>query len=124
MKVDLPSGAWVQLRDKLTAGDKMAVQGSFTITVDTDGHQEMPSGITNILRNALLERIIENWGGGEGEYALEGKPVPANSPQGGDLIADVMDLDDYNVLVEKVEPLLEKVTFSAPAPKARGTRKR
>lgn len=121
VKVELPSGAWIQIRDKLMADDKFAVQSSFTIPVDEEGRQQMPSGIQNILRNALLERVIEAWGGGP----LEGQPPPAQNIQGAAAIGQLLDLDDYNTLTEAVDPMLEKVTFAGPNRRTRnGTQPR
>jgi hypothetical protein len=121
VKVELPSGAWIQIRDKLMADDKFAVQSSFTIPVDEEGRQQMPSGIQNIMRNALLERIIEAWGGGP----LEGQPPPAQNIQGVAVIGQLLDIEDYNALAEAVDPMLEKVTFAGPNRRTRnGTQPR
>jgi hypothetical protein len=109
VKVDLPSGAWVELREKLTADDKLGTQGSFTIPVDDEGRQQMPSGVQNILRNALLERVIVNWGG----PGFENVPIPANNINGAGVLGSI-ELDDYNALCDAVDPLLEKVTFGGP----------
>ena len=114
MKVELPGGGWVEIREKLTADDKLGTQGSFTIPVDDEGRQQMPSGVQNILRNALLERIITNWGG----PGLDGVQIPANNINGAAVLGS-LDLDDYNALCEAVDPLLQKVTFSGPNQRTR-----
>jgi hypothetical protein len=110
----------VEYRDKLMADDKFAVQGSFTIPVDDDGRQQMPSGIQNLLRNALLERIITAWGGG----ALEGQPIPSQNIQGTAVIGQLLQLEDYNALAEETDPLLEKVTFGPNRRTRNGTQPR
>jgi hypothetical protein len=120
VKVELPSGAWIQIRDKLMADDKFAVQSSFTIPVDEEGRQQMPSGIQNIMRNALLERVIEAWGGG----SLEGQPPPAQNIQGVAAIGQLLDIEDYNALCEAVDPMLEKVTFGPNRRTRNGTQPR
>ena len=55
------------------------------------------------MRNALLGRIITAW-----SYPV---PVPSqNTFQAADVvIGDAMDLDDYGVLAEEVEPLMDKI---------------
>ena len=60
-------------------------------------------GMQNDMRNALLGRIITAW-----SYPV---PVPSqNSFQAADVvIGDAMDLDDYGVLAEEVEPLMDKI---------------
>jgi hypothetical protein len=118
MKVDLPSGAWIEVREKLTADDKLGTQGSFTIPVDDEGRQQMPSGVQNILRNALLERVITAWGG----PGLDGIPIPSVNINGAAVLGSI-DLDDYNVLCDAVDPLLEKVTFGPNRRTRNGTPK-
>jgi hypothetical protein len=113
VRVELPSGCWVEIRDKLMAGDKFAVQGSFNVKV-IDGEQVMPGSITNLMRNALLTETITAWGG----PGLEGIPVPSANLGGADIIGTHLDIDDYNCLVDAVEPMLEKVTFTGPKKKA------
>jgi hypothetical protein len=116
MKVELPSGAWVEIRDKLMAGDKFSVQGSFKVEV-VDGKQMMPGGITNLMRNALLTETITSWGG----PGLEGIPVPSQNIGGTAVLGTILDIDDYNALVEAVEPLMEKVSFGGPKTKTATT---
>lgn len=99
------------------AADKFSVQSSFTVEV-ADGKQTMPSGIQNLMRNALLGEIITSWGGG----SLEGIPIPAQNMAGAGVIGNVLDIDDYNELVEAVAPMLEKVSFSGPNPRGATTR--
>lgn len=107
-RIELPSGAWITYRDKLKAADKFAVQNSVHLSFGQDGVQEVPGGIQNTMRNALLSQIIESW-------SYEGVPVPAQNIAGMDILGDILDLDDYNALTEEIEPLLEKVSFSAAA---------
>lgn len=104
MRVDLPSGAWVEYRDKLKASDKFAVQDAVVLTF-TDGRtQNMGLGIQNKMRNALLRQIITAWS--------FGVPIPSTPQSNPDLIGEVMDLDDYNKLEEAIQPLLDKINYA------------
>jgi hypothetical protein len=113
-RTELPSGAWVEYRDRLMGCDQEATQGSFEIRV-VDGQQIMPSNVQGLMRRALLAEIITSWGG----PGLEGIPVPSQNQAGAEIIGKVLDVDDMNALTEAVAPLLEKVAF-ATAPKKGG----
>lgn len=110
MKVELPSGAWVELRERLMANDKFTVQSAVKIELDTaTGFQHTAVGLVNDMRNALLTLLIESW-----SFA-PGVPIPKDNHAGGRVIGEVLDLDDYNALSEAVEPMLMKVvTGGAP----------
>lgn len=103
MKVELPSGAWIEYRDQLKARDKFVVQDAVTLEF-RDGGNLTSMGIVNDQRNALLGRIITGW-----SFPV---PIPsANSFQAADVvIGEAMDLDDYNALSKAVQPLMDKLT--------------
>ena len=103
MRVDLPSGGYVDVRDNLVADDKFAVQDSIKFKVRDGKEQEVSGGITNDMRNALLAELITGW-------SLKA-PLPSADMKAGMAAIDDMDIDDYNALQEAVEPLLEKVSF-------------
>lgn len=101
-KAELPSGGWVEYRDKLMAGDKFAVQDAVSLEF-RDGGNKTTLGIMNDQRNALLGRIITNWSFGQ-------TPDQLKTLQAADVvIGNAMDIDDYNALAEEVQPLLDKV---------------
>lgn len=105
MKVTLPSGGWVEYRDNLMAGDKFAVQDVISVEFK-DGVNKASLGMINDQRNALLGRIITDWSFGQ-------TPDQLKTLQAADIvIGNAMDLDDYNVLAEAVDPLLNKVMGS------------
>ena len=108
MRVDLPSGGYIEFRDSLKARDKFAVQNSLKFKVKDGKEQEVSGGITNDMRNALLAELITAW-------SLDA-PLPSADLAKGMTAIDDMDIDDYNALQEAVEPLLEKVSFR-PNPK-------
>jgi hypothetical protein len=103
VRVELPSGGFVEVRDKLQADDKFGVQNSIKFKVKDGKEQEVSGGITNDMRNALLASIITDW-------SLDA-PIPSKDPGAGLKAIRAMDLDDYNAVQEAVEPLLEKVSF-------------
>lgn len=106
--IELPSGEWVDYRSNLKAGDKFAVQDAVILEYDANEKRQMRAGVSNVMRNALLTRIITAW-------SYVGIPVPAQNIAGVETIGDVMDIEDYNALAEAVTPLLDKVMFtSAP----------
>lgn len=102
MKVELPSGGWVQYRDKLMAGDKFAVLDAVSLET-RDGSNKVSLGLINDQRNALLGRIIEDWSFGQ-------TPAQVAAFQAADIcIGNAMDIDDYNVLADAVQPLMDKI---------------
>jgi hypothetical protein len=102
-KIDLPSGAWVEIREDLKAKDRFAVQDVATLEVGEGRNKASLYGMQNDMRNALLGRIITAW-----SFPV---PVPSqNSFAAADvIIGDALDLDDYGVLAEEVEPLMDKI---------------
>jgi hypothetical protein len=105
-KVELPSGGWVEYRDRLMAGDKFAVQDAIVVEFK-DGVNKTSLGTVNDQRNALLARIITDWSFGK-------TPDELKAFQAADVvIGNVMDIEDYNVLSDAVEPLLDKIMGNA-----------
>jgi hypothetical protein len=105
-RVELPSGGWIEYRTGLKASDKFAVQDAVVLEY-TDGEaRKIRGGTTNVMRNALLARIITAW-------SFEGIPIPAQNIAGVDTLGDTLDIDDYNVLAEDVSSLLDKVAFTS-----------
>ena len=101
--VELPSGNKVEYRDKLKAIDRFAVQDAVFLEVK-DGVNRAALGFGNDIRNALLGRIITSW--------TYGVPTPAEAKDiaaADVIIGEAMDLDDYNVLADAVQPLVDKV---------------
>ena len=102
MKVELPSGGWVEYREKLMAGDKFAVQDAVSLEFRESGNRAS-LGMVNDQRNALLGRIITGWSFGQTPDQL--KDLVAADV----VIGNALDIDDYNVLSDEVQPLLDKV---------------
>lgn len=103
-RLEMPSGEWVEYRDKLMAGDRFLVQAAATVQQSPDGSAKTSYlEINNDMRNTLLGRIITAW-----SFPC---PTPAQAAgQPADLvIGNAMDLDDYSALEEAVEPLMAKI---------------
>lgn len=103
-RFELPSGAWVEYRDKLMSMDRFEVQDSVILEF-RDGGNRASLGMVNDQRNALLGRIITAWSFPD--------PVPSqvrDIAAADVVIGKVMDLDDYNALAAEVQPLLDKIT--------------
>jgi hypothetical protein len=101
-RVELSNENWVEYRENLKAMDRFAVQDAVTLQF-SEGGNKASLGMMNDQRNALLGRIITAW-----SYNT---PIPSNFPQypADVVIGEAMDLDDYNVLAEAVQPLLDKI---------------
>lgn len=105
-RIELPSGAWVEYRDKLMAADRFKVHDAMFFEKSDDGGTRFSPGVIDDQRNALLGRIITKW-----SFPA---PVPSeNKFAAADVvIGEAMDLDDYNVLAEAIQPLMEKLNGS------------
>lgn len=102
MRVELSSGEWIEIREKLSAGDKFAVQGAIEMTTE-NGKQTYSGGLANDMRNALLIRIITSW-------SYSGIPVPSQHIAGVHILGEVLSIDDYNELMTAIEPLMDKIS--------------
>ncbi len=116
-RASLPSGGWVEYRDKLKASDRFAVQAVVSVELG-DGNRNRAAFLEmqNDMRNALLGRVITDW-----SYPV---PIPANdSFRAADMvIGDAMDLEDYAALEKEVEPLMELISGrNLPDPKKPAT---
>ncbi len=120
MKVELPSGETAELRDKLKAKDKFAVQGAITVMTNAQGQMsgQVSGNIMTLMETALMARLLESW-------SLDA-PLPGSHACSGctgdsslwhqhvaDYIGDMLDLDDFNELESVITPLLDRV-MSAP----------
>lgn len=112
MRVELPSGNWIEYRDKLLAADRFAVQAVARVELKDSGNSASFLEMQNDMRNALLGRIITKW-------SYNG-PVPKDdSFRAADMvIGETMDLDDYAALEKAIEPLMDKISGrTGPDPK-------
>jgi hypothetical protein len=112
MRVELPSqqadGApnWVEIRTDLKVRDRLAVQAVAKVQIGEEGNSVSMMEMENDMRNALLGRIITGW-----SFPY---PIPSqNSFVAADVAIGDMDLDDYAVLEQAVQPFMEKISGRA-----------
>lgn len=125
-RLELPSGGWIEYREELRAGDKLRAHEAATFrTTQSDGKdgktvavQESRGNVVDQMRLALLGGIITAW-----SFDAQGVPIPAQHPMGMEaglgVLVDTLSLEDWNALEEAVEPMMEKIAFSAPKNRAR-----
>ena len=101
MRVELPSGGWAELRDKLKGGDRVAAMRAVRLELE-DGRTTIEGSVEAQISMALLSRLITAW-------SFEGVPAPAQHVNPVTVLED-LDLDDYNTLCEAIIPYVEKVT--------------
>jgi hypothetical protein len=99
VEIELPSGNKVVVRDRLSPGDRFAVQDAPDVIVQQDKTVVVRNAAANTLP-AFLARVIESW-------TFPGDPalVLASGARGLD---ETMDLDDWDFLERAVAPMLEK----------------
>lgn len=115
MRVDLPNGQWVEVREKLGAGDRWAISSGYTVTYK-DGGTILPGNVGALQMKAFLASVITDW-------SFPGVPVPSQNMAGAEVLAHVFaeDLEGYTVLEEAVAPLFAKVVASRPNPPGAAT---
>lgn len=89
MRIDLPSGAWVEVKDNTVPRDRFAVQDATEVVVE-DGRAVV--GGTSRQWTAFLTRIVTGW-----SYQDLGVPIPS---AGGSQV-----LDEYPQTDEDIDAL-------------------
>ena len=107
MKIDLPSGAWVELQDRYKGSLAGRVTGAVMIEVQ-DGKSLIPGDIGVRQTDAFLKETITDW-----SFAAEGIPIPKvpgpNGQDRTDVIGETLYDEDYSALHEAVQPLVLRV---------------
>lgn len=107
-RIELPSGAWLDVRDDYKGTDRKKVRRAIKLSVTTDGVQEMAGDVDDVMRDAMLTEITTDW-----SLAAQGIPIPSVPGADGkprtDVIAESLSSEDYGNLQEQAQPLLEKV---------------
>lgn len=112
MKITLPSGEWVELQDRYKGSLVGKVTGAVFVRSGDDG-KVLLSGDTRVRQtDAFLKETITAWSLSEKGVPIPKTPGP-NGMDRADVIADELDLDDYNALHEQVQPLVLKVVGGA-----------
>ena len=112
MRVDLPSGAWVEIADKRKGSLAGKVTGAVMIEV-TDGKTLIPGDIGTRQTDAFLRETITDWSLAQPPPEGSGIPIPRLSGPGGmdrtAVIGDELDEDDYAALHAAVQPIVVKM---------------
>lgn len=110
MRIDLPGFGHVELRDRLTGGDRSAYMAAITFKL-TDGElRELSGDIQERQRKALLRRLITGWDVTDPD---SGQVFPNPALQHHDDPRPALDeipLDVYDVLVAAIEPHMYRLT--------------
>lgn len=107
MRIELSSGSWVEIRDKLQGGDRLAVNTLIRLKIkegEQRTEQEITVDLTDRMHDVLLTRLITAWS----------FPEPIPSQGGGDETMAALDIDDYLELHEKTEAIFKRVTAKRP----------
>lgn len=112
MKVELPGGDWVELRDadRLTGGDRRAYKAAIKFKVATGGDmQEISGDVQERQRNAVLRRLIVAWAV---RNPANGQmfPIPiAQDPDDPNPVLDDIPLEIYDKLIEAIRPHMDRL---------------
>lgn len=106
MRVELPSGGWVDVRENLKGKDKIAVHSVVKLKIKSGQEQEQDTtaAVSDLMHYALLANVITAW--------WLDAPIPADGG-GVDAVED-LDIDDLNALTDATEHLLKKVNRRSP----------
>ena len=111
-RTELPSGGFVEWKDKFMAGVRFDVKDAVksVIRAADDGSgavQEIPGANDERQRVALWWHIITDW-----SFAASGIPIPSQNAAGKDgavdLICATLDDEDYAKLAEETQSILDR----------------
>jgi len=117
LRVDLPSGGWVEMREVPRPLDGPALSEAgykIEIEVRPDGSEvrHATGGAEERMIFALLARVITAW-------SFDGVPVPSQNIAKPEEVLDTVftDPDDWDKICEAVRPLMDRILKrSAPKP--------
>lgn len=102
MRIELPSGAWLDIREEWKGADRKKTRKAVKLSVTEAGVREMDGDIDDAMRDAMLAEIITGW-----SLTDQGIPIPSKNIGGADVIAEVLGHKDYNALQDAAQPLLD-----------------
>lgn len=105
MKVPLLNGCEAEIRDRLQGGDFRQAREAIKFQFRDDGSRELDGGMELRVKTALLTRLIARW------------DIPGLPPRLADAVdpvavLDALDEEDYNALMEAVQPAYDRVMES------------
>jgi len=108
MRITLPSGAWVDVKDNMVPADRFAVQDSVE-TVIEDGRAVI-RGAASSQWKAFLSRVVVAW-------SYDGVPIPSHDLAVLDAYPDTE--DDADALEDALQDRYERVTRRRPTARPR-----
>jgi len=108
MRVTLPSGAWIDVKDQTVPGDRFAVRDAVDLVLE-DGKTVIHGAATKQWK-AFLIRVVIDW-----SYPV---PIPA---VGGDAVLDEYpdNDDDIDALEDALSARFERITTGRPGNRQR-----
>ena len=104
MRIELPSGAWVDVKDNTVPGDRFAIQDSTMLEVLEDGRRVV-RGAAGKQYRAFLTRIMTGWS----------FPVPIPAVAGDGVLDDWPDQeDDDDALQDALQERFDRLTRARP----------
>ena len=104
MRIELPSGGWVECKDSTVPGDRFAIQDAVELVVEDDGRRVV-RGAAGKQWKAFLGRMIVAW-----SY-----PVPPPCVAGLDVLDDYPDKEeDDDALQDALQERFDRLTRARP----------
>jgi hypothetical protein len=104
MRIELPSGAWVDVKDNAVPGDRFAIQDAVELEVE-DGGRRVVRGAAGKQWKAFLARFVTGWS----------FPVPIPAVVGTDVLDDWPDQEeDDEALQDALQERFDRVTRVRP----------
>jgi len=99
VQVQLGGPDWAEIAEpsELRNGDRKAVNKTIRLQMDEDGSRTIGGDYEDLMRDALLKRIVRNW-------SLP-FPVPKDDPES----LDKLTLEQADVLAKAVQPHLDLI---------------
>ena len=97
MRIDLPSGGWVEIKDAYTPGDRYAIRDAPDVS-NVDGQVVVTNAEGNSWK-AFYMKAITAWS----------FPAPVPGVGGPQVIDEFLTLDDLDELEQQCRPVYEKV---------------
>ncbi len=110
-RIELPSGAWVDVRDKLRPADRWAVRDAPEVSTGEDGRVIVANALSATWK-AFYTRLITAW---SFQYP-DGRPVPLPAADPSVLDDYPDDEDDAAALEDALQPRLDRLRGRRPNP--------
>ena len=112
MIVPLSGAHECELRERLQGGDIRVGREAIKFNFKDDGSRELDGAMELRVKTALLRRLIVRWD-------IPGLPPRLDDAVDPVQVLDMLDEEDYQALMEAVQPAYDKVMESNRGPKTR-----